>query len=90
MMKSAMPMTHSFVVVLTFAALVNKSAIGISQQRLSSALPAMKISKVRGILYNAARFLGDIDAVLKGRVWQRIFRRLAGRWSARLMGRWFR
>jgi len=50
----------------------------------------MTISKLRSILYASARSLGDIDAVLKGRILQRIFRRLAGRWSARLMGKLFR
>jgi hypothetical protein len=50
----------------------------------------MRISKLRSLLYASARSLGDVDAVLKGRIVQRILRRLAGKWSARLMGKLFR
>lgn len=50
----------------------------------------MTIGKLRNILYTCARSLGDIDAVLKGRIVQRLLRRLTGRLSARLMGKLFR
>jgi hypothetical protein len=50
----------------------------------------MTIGKLRSILYTSARSLGDVNAVLKGRIGQRVLRRLAGKVSARLMGKLFR
>ncbi|GGA47113.1 hypothetical protein GCM10007416_20380 [Kroppenstedtia guangzhouensis] len=50
----------------------------------------MSIGKIRTLLYGAARFLGDINAVRQGRVKERLKRRLAGKVTGRLMGRWFR
>lgn len=41
------------------------------------------IPQVRGWLYWSAKILGDVDAVLKGRILQRIGRRYAGKYSAR-------
>ena len=39
----------------------------------------LTLSKFRSLLYSLARLLGDLQAVRKGRVGQRIKRRLAGR-----------
>ncbi len=41
------------------------------------------ISKARGGLYKAARILGDIDALSKGKVGRRITRRVAGKLTGR-------
>lgn len=50
----------------------------------------MNISKLRSLLYKAARTLGDIRAVEKHRVVPRIERRVAGRFMSRLLSRLFR
>jgi hypothetical protein len=39
----------------------------------------MTISKTRGNLYLVAKILGDLNAVLKGKVGSRLFNRLLGR-----------
>lgn len=44
----------------------------------------------RGWLYTLARFLGDVNAVKKGRVGRRVARRLAGKATGRGLGRLFR
>jgi hypothetical protein len=48
------------------------------------------IGKARSVLYTIARYLGDLSAVLRGRILQRIERRLAGRLAGRLIGKLFR
>jgi hypothetical protein len=45
---------------------------------------------LRSWLYVMARFLGDVNAVRRGRIAQRIGRRLAGRVTARLLSKLFR
>jgi len=50
----------------------------------------MSIGSLRNLLYKAARFLGDVNAVLRGRVMKRLGRRIVGRFSGRLIGRLFR
>jgi hypothetical protein len=45
----------------------------------------MSISKVRTILYGSAKILGDISAIIKGKVLQRIGRRIAGKITGRLI-----
>lgn len=45
----------------------------------------MSISKVRTILYGTAKLLGDISAILKGKVLQRIGRRIAGKITGRMI-----
>jgi hypothetical protein len=50
----------------------------------------MTISKLRSFLYATARCLGDLNAVLRGRIVSRFLRRLAGKVSARILGRLFR
>lgn len=39
----------------------------------------MTIQKTRGFLYSLARFLGDVNAIEKGRIGKRIVRRVIGR-----------
>ena len=50
----------------------------------------MSINKVRSVLYAMARLLGDLNAVQKGRVGQRVERRFVGRLLGRLLGKLFR
>lgn len=50
----------------------------------------MTLSRFRGMLYFAARILGDVQAVRRGRVGMRIVRRLVGKGTGRLMGKWLR
>jgi hypothetical protein len=45
------------------------------------------ISRLRHHLYRAARFLGDVNAVRRGRIRQRIENRLIGRLIFRLFRR---
>ena len=49
---------------------------------------AVSISKVRGLLYRLG--LGDVNAIEKGKVPQRVERRIVGRWTGRLLGKLFR
>lgn len=48
------------------------------------------ISQTRGILYQLAKFLGDVSAVNKGTVGKRVARRAAGKASGRLFGKLFK
>jgi len=50
----------------------------------------MSINKIRSWLYWVAKILGDINAVRKGKVKQRIARRIAGKQSQKLMNRIFK
>lgn len=50
----------------------------------------MSINKTRGILYRAARLLGDVQAVKKSRVGKRIVRRVAGKVTGRLFRKLFK
>jgi hypothetical protein len=50
----------------------------------------MSVGRTRGALYKLARFLGDYEAVRRGRVGKRIARRAAGRITGRGLGRLFR
>ena len=45
----------------------------------------MSISKIRTVLYGIARILGDISAIVNGKVPQRIGRRIAGVLTGRLI-----
>lgn len=47
----------------------------------------MNISKTRSLLYGLAKLLGDINAVQKGKVGQRIVRRQEGKFSSRAMSK---
>jgi hypothetical protein len=48
------------------------------------------INKVRGVLYKSAKYLGDVNAVERGKVPQRIARRIVGKYSARVLNSIFR
>ncbi len=50
----------------------------------------MSISKTRGLLYQVARFLGDVQAARKGRVGRRVARRIAGRSTGRALRKLFK
>lgn len=43
----------------------------------------MSIGRIRALLYGAAKILGDVNALVRGRAGQRLARRLAGRLAAR-------
>lgn len=45
----------------------------------------MSINKIRNILYKIARVLGDIEAIRKGKLGQRIRRRIAGKIAGRAL-----
>ena len=45
---------------------------------------------MRSMLYKIARIMGDVNAVKRGRVGQRVARRYAGRATGRGLGRFFR
>jgi hypothetical protein len=45
----------------------------------------MSIGKTRGFLYKAARILGDVNAVKKGKVGKRVARRAAGKATGRTL-----
>jgi hypothetical protein len=45
---------------------------------------------VRSFLYWLARLLGDVNAVMRGRVGRRIGRRITGKATGRFLGRLFR
>ena len=51
---------------------------------------AVTISKVRSLLYKAARLLGDVNAVENSKVPQRVERRIAGKFMGRILGKLFR
>jgi hypothetical protein len=50
----------------------------------------MGINKVRSGLYTSAKVLGDVNAVQKNKVPQRIGRRIAGKITGRFLGSLFR
>jgi len=50
----------------------------------------MSINSIRNILYKTAKILGDINAVQKGEIGERIVRRAAGKTSGQLLQKLFR
>lgn len=48
------------------------------------------MNRIRSVLYGAAKLLGDVQAVRRGRVGRRIGRRVSGKMTGRLLGRIFR
>jgi hypothetical protein len=50
----------------------------------------MKINGIRRLLYTAARILGDVNAVKKGRAGRRIGRRIVGRGTGKMMRKLFK
>ena len=45
---------------------------------------------LRFLLYHFARLLGDVNAIEKGKAPQRVERRIAGKFTARILGKLFR
>jgi hypothetical protein len=45
---------------------------------------------VRGLLYMVARVLGDLSAARKGRIGRRVGRRAVGKWSSKVIGKFFK
>jgi hypothetical protein len=50
----------------------------------------MSINKLRSLLYGSAKFLGDVNAVKKGKVGKRIARRAAGKMTGKFLGKLFK
>lgn len=50
----------------------------------------MSINKVRSALYSLAKLLGDVNAVVKGKIGQRIVRRVVGKATGRVFSKWFK
>jgi len=48
------------------------------------------LNKFRNFLYKIARALGDINAIQKGKIGQRIGRRAIGRFIGRILNRLFK
>ncbi len=49
----------------------------------------MSINNVRARMYRAAKILGDLNAILRGKVARRVTRRIVGKFSARGLGKVF-
>lgn len=47
----------------------------------------MSINKVRNLLYTISRFLGDVNAIQKGKIGERIVRRASGRLTGNFMNK---
>ena len=43
----------------------------------------MSINKIRSLLYKTAKFLGDVNAVRKGKIKQRIKNRIVGKYASK-------
>ena len=50
----------------------------------------MKLNNARSALYTLAKLLGDLNAIMKGKVGSRIARRIVGKATGRGIGRMFR
>lgn len=50
----------------------------------------MSISKIRSFLYGLAKILGDVNAIRRGKIKERIARRIVGKATGRGMGKLFR
>lgn len=50
----------------------------------------MTINKIRNLLYTISRILGDVNAVQKGKIGERIARRTAGRLTGGFLNKIFR
>jgi len=49
-----------------------------------------KINKTRGFLYLLAKLLGDVNAVKRGKVGQRIARRVTGKQTQKAFNKFFK
>ncbi len=47
----------------------------------------MKINKIRSLLYTGAKILGDVNAIQKGNILQRIVNRILGRMIGKIFGK---
>ena len=45
----------------------------------------ISINKIRTYLYSTSKILGDINAVQKGKIIRRIFRRITGGWAGKIL-----
>lgn len=50
-----------------------------------SSKKGLTVGKVRGALYRTGKVLGDINAVIRGTIIQRILRRIMGSWASQAM-----
>ncbi|MEK6591581.1 MAG: hypothetical protein AABZ67_00730 [Pseudomonadota bacterium] len=50
-----------------------------------SSKKGLTVGKIRGALYKTGKVLGDINAVIRGTIIQRILRRIMGSWASRTM-----
>jgi len=50
----------------------------------------MSINGIRSLLYKISRFLGDVNAIQKGKIAERIARRATGRLTGNWLNRIFR
>ncbi|MFB5664280.1 hypothetical protein [Alteribacillus sp. HJP-4] len=50
----------------------------------------MSLGKIRRILYRTSRILGDVNAVKRGTIGERLARRAAGRTTGRLLRKLFK
>ena len=50
----------------------------------------MAFSKSRSFLYTLAKYLGDLNAIARGKIGKRIARRMAGKATGRGLGKLFR
>jgi hypothetical protein len=50
----------------------------------------MSISKIRSLLYRSARLLGDVNAVRRGKILQRVKNRIIGKLASRFLRRFMR
>jgi hypothetical protein len=70
---------------------VQKCAVFAGDDEWINQLPAeVHQEGLRSTLYKTARFLGDVNAIRKGNIPQRIGRRIAGKITGRLLGKLFR
>lgn len=46
----------------------------------------MSINKIRSLLYFISRILGDVNAVQKGKIGERLVRRASGKLTGKLLG----
>lgn len=50
----------------------------------------MSLNKSRSFLYTLAKFLGDLNAIRRGKIGKRIARRMAGKATGKGLGKLFR
>ena len=50
----------------------------------------MTINQFRKILYGIAKFLGDVNAIQKGKIGKRIGRRIVGKMTGKLLRKLFK